>query len=573
MNHLKSLKLKNYKHIGDSYVGFEKIDNFNILVGQNNIGKSTLLQSIEILISGNDSNRYITENTKVRFSFCPEEDDIQLVFRDNMYGGHISGNHWDFGKKYVDKCLSYDFQPWKTIGEPQMVLSDISSITLEELNRNKTIEEFTDLANRFKSNKLKRLKIIKLSADRNLIPEVQNGKKTVSEDGAGATNLLRQYLNVASLPNEIVEGDILEALNEIMKPENNFTRIMCQEIETTDTSNPMWEILLVNENGKIPISSSGSGLKTVLLVLIKLFLETREYTSNNFELSICNSIFIFEELENNLHPTIQRNLFEFLYQWAIKYNTQMFLTTHSTIPINIFSGKENVTLTHIKKENGIIVTNSALSFIENEGILMNLGVRASDILQSNAVIWVEGPSDRIYINRWIELYSNGSLKENVHYQILFYGGRLLSHLTGEVNEFNELIQLFRANIHSIIVIDSDKTGPGKRINKTKQRIKGEFNKNNAIVWITEGKEIENYLSKNIFKKVYKVDKQIGKFEKIDDFLNENSRSKNKGSHYVQNKVSESIVIAKEMDKEDIEILDLEKQISNIVSKIKLWNGL
>ena len=73
--------------------------------------------------------------------------------------------------------MSYDFKPWKTIGEPQMVLSDISSITLEELNRNKTIEEFTDLANRFKSNKLKRLKIIKLSADRNLIPEVQNGKK------------------------------------------------------------------------------------------------------------------------------------------------------------------------------------------------------------------------------------------------------------------------------------------------------------------------------------------------------------------------------------------------------------
>lgn len=141
---------------------------------------------------------------------------------------------------------------------------------------------------------------------------------------------------------------------------------------------------------------------------------------------------------------------------------------------------------------------------------------------------------------------------------MFYGGKSLSHLTGEVNELNELIQLFRANIHSIIVIDSDKTVPGKRINKTKQSIKGEFNKNNAIVWITEGKEIENYLSKNIFKNIYKVDKQIGKFEKIDDFLNENSRRKNQGSYYVKNKVSESIVIAKEMDMEDIEILDLEK---------------
>ena len=103
---------------------------------------------------------------------------------------------------------------------------------------------------------------------------------------------MRQYLNVASLPNEIVEGDILEALNEIMKPENNFTRIMCQEIETTDSSNPMWEILLVNENGKIPISSSGSGLKTVLLVLIKLFF----WRQGNIQVIILNYQYVIQYL-------------------------------------------------------------------------------------------------------------------------------------------------------------------------------------------------------------------------------------------------------------------------------------
>ena len=239
----------------------------------------------------------------------------------------------------------------------------------------------------------------------------------------------------------------------------------------------------------------------------------------------------------------------------------------------MFSGRENVTLTHIKKENYSIITNSALSFIENEDILMNLGVRASDILQSNAVIWVEGPSDRIYINKWIELYSNGLLKENIHYQILFYGGRLLSHLTGKIDESNELIQLFRANLHSIIVIDSDKTDSNKRINKTKQRIKNEFIKNKAIVWITQGKEIENYLSRNIFNKIYHIDKQIGQYEKIDDFLNKNSRKKNMATYYVTHKVSESISIAKEMLLEDINVLDLERQISTIVKQIKTWNGI
>lgn len=573
MNRLESLRIKNYKHIGDSYIGFDKLENLNILVGQNNIGKSTLLQSIEMLISEDVTNRELSTDTMLEFGFCPTETEIKNVFREDTSGGEIGINHFTFGAKYINEYISFEYQPIKAIGKEQITLSNIPGIPQTQITSYKRIDNFNYLANNYLNNNIRRLKLIKLSADRNLVPEIQNSNRTVSEDGTGATNLLRQYLNVANLPNEVVENDILNALNQIMKPETHFERIMCQEIETTDGPNSKWEVQLVNENGKIPISNSGSGLKTILLVLIKLFLETRETTNYNFEPLLTNTVFIFEELENNLHPAIQRNLFEFLYQWAKENNSQIFLTTHSTVPINMFSGRDNVTLTHIKKENNQIITNSALSFIENEYILMSLGVRASDILQSNAVIWVEGPSDRIYINKWIELYSKGTLKENIHYQILFYGGRLLSHLTGKVDESNELIQLFRANLHSIIVIDSDKTDSKKRINQTKLRIKKEFMQNQAIVWITQGKEIENYLSRNIFNKVYKVNKQIGQYEKIDDFLNENSRKKNIGKYYVTNQASESISIAKEMTREDINILDLETQISTIVKQIKIWNGI
>ena len=62
-------------------------------------------------------------------------------------------------------------------------------------------------------------------------------------------------MNVASLPNEVVEKDILDALNQIMRPETQFDRIMCQEV-TKQIEVNLREILLVNENGKIPISSS-----------------------------------------------------------------------------------------------------------------------------------------------------------------------------------------------------------------------------------------------------------------------------------------------------------------------------
>ena len=573
MNRLKSLKIKNYKHIGDSYIGFDKLENLNILVGQNNIGKSTLLQSIEMLISENVTNLELSTDTMLEFGFCPTEKEIEDSFAMNQFGFDVNYYMLEYGKKYTDKYMTFEFQPIETNIRENILLSNIPEISENDFDIATTYNQFKNLGSKYILNHIRPLKLIKLSADRNLVPEVQNSNRRVAEDGTGATNLLRQYLNVANLPNEIVDKDILNALNQIMKPENHFERIMCQEIETTDDASSKWEVQLVNENGKIPISSSGSGLRTILLVLIKLFLETRENENDVLENSLNNTVFIFEELENNLHPAIQRNLFEFLYQWSKENNSQIFLTTHSTVPINMFSGRDNVTLTHIKKENNRIITNSALSFIENEDILMSLGVRASDILQSNAVIWVEGPSDRIYINKWIELYSDGALKENIHYQILFYGGRLLSHLTGRLDESNELIQLFRANLHSIIVIDSDKTNSNKRINKTKQRIKNEFMQNQAIVWITQGKEIENYLSRNIFKKVYKVNKQIGQYEKIDEFLNKNSRKKNMGNYYVTHKVSESISIADKMLLEDMNTLDLETQISTIVNQIKTWNGI
>ena len=36
---------------------------------------------------------------------------------------------------------------------------------------------------------------------------------------------------------------------------------------------------------------------------------------------------------------------------------------------------------------------------DNYDVLDDLGAKASDIFQSNGIIWVEGPSDRIYIKK------------------------------------------------------------------------------------------------------------------------------------------------------------------------------
>lgn len=102
-----------------------------------------------------------------------------------------------------------------------------------------------------------------------------------------------------------------------------------------------------------------------------------------------------------------------------------------------------------------------------------LGYRASDLLQCNAVIWVEGPSDRIYLNHWIRAVAP-ELVEGVDYSIMFYGGRLLSHLSADDSEVSDFISLRKLNRNVAVVIDSDRCSSRASINTTKQRVSAEL---------------------------------------------------------------------------------------------------
>lgn len=88
----------------------------------------------------------------------------------------------------------------------------------------------------------------------------------------------------------------------------------------------------------------------------------------------------------------------------------------------------------VEKKNGISTIHKISDYISKTALLNDLDVRASDILQSNGIIWVEGPSDRVYIKHWLEILGSGDIEEGRDYQFLYYGGRLLSHYTTEKGE-------------------------------------------------------------------------------------------------------------------------------------------
>jgi putative ATP-dependent endonuclease of the OLD family len=274
-----------------------------------------------------------------------------------------------------------------------------------------------------------------------------------------------------------------------------------------------------------------------------------------------------------LHPSLQRNLFNFIYNWGIKNNTNIFLTTHSHIPINLFSGLENASIIHLRNgENGIL-PKVTLDYIDNKSILEDLDVKASDLLQSNGIIWVEGPTDRMYLNKWINLFSDGSLKEGIQYQVVYYGGRLLSHFSANLEEEQgDLINLLLTNRNCAILIDSDKRSRNTKINSTKKRIKEEFTEIGALAWITKGKEIENYIPKYALERLYEKDleEDFTSYMNIKDYLEK--FKKGVGKSYERNKVAFAKKVIPHLNKEELEkTLDIKQNILKLVNMIKKWN--
>ena len=193
-------------------------------------------------------------------------------------------------------------------------------------------------------------------------------------------------------------------------------------------------------------------------------------------------------------------------------------------------------------------------------------MKASDLLQSNGIIWVEGPSDRIYIKKWLEVLTENRYVEGKNYQFLYYGGRILSHYAAE--EETELISILTTNRNAAIVIDSDKKSQNAKINDTKRRIVDEFRKLRMFSWVTQGKEIENYISADAIKKLVNDEsvKQCGRYELFPDYI------VNYYKGFKVSKVAFANAVVPFFDKDVCkEMLDLNKKITELYRCIEKWN--
>lgn len=491
------VKFIKYRCFISSLSGFDEIKHVNIIIGKNNSGKSCLLDLVEMISKNSDINN--DSDTEFYYNSILKEGDLKRVFQPGMSHNGLYGDHWhNHGVHYIDKKVEWMRGRGERIFNVNVFDAPYISTNKEEerdYNRYLAISRALSSKRHFLSEKI----IRRINAERDIAMEEYNESLYLSPDGAGATNIIQRYINDFELPREVIQRDLLVSLNSIFGDDANFT-----EIQVQSYANKKWEVFLgESSKGIIPLSKSGSGLKTVLLVLLNLLtvpMIERKKPSDY--------VFLFEELENNLHPALQRRLLKYIEYFSINNDCYFFITTHSNVCLDVFASSKNSTITRVIHDGQKAKTTYIGSFFDKIDVIHDIGAKASDLLQSNGIVWLEGPSDRIYFNKWVELVSEGKLKEGIDYQCAFYGGALLARHTAVDPDasLDDKVNILRVNHNAVVVCDGDRTakdGKGSRIKGRvailKKQIEGI---NKGHIWITDAKEIESYIPSTVLRNIW-----------------------------------------------------------------------
>lgn len=298
----------------------------------------------------------------------------------------------------------------------------------------------------------------------------------------------------------------------------------------------------------MPLEALGSGIHEVFMLAADVILRN-------------DNVVLIEEPEVHLHPILQRLLMDFL---ITQTSSQIFITTHSASIIDT----SGCNVFFVSNDGDTATVKPLITSQEKYNACRHLGFKPSDLMQTNCVIWIEGPSDRIYLNYWLNAVAP-DLSEGIHFSYSLYGGKILSRFSAQDEDaIPDFINMLHINRRCAVIMDSDKESGNSKVRATKLRVQAEVEKISGYVWITQGREIENYLPTGT------CEKSISAIHSSAVSTNVDSTRFAKRLDYTgpKNKirVADKIRVAEEVTKlpVDLTVLDLQSRIESLVIFIR-----
>lgn len=214
------------------------------------------------------------------------------------------------------------------------------------------------------------------------------------------------------VPNEILEFifNLHQDLNR-----NNINRMnqLCEIFGKFTGGNGLRQEgrLLRVEDGDFnpPIESVGYGKQQILIL--------------SYNLLIGHQVLLIEEPESHFHPSLMRQAFRTLREYTESNDMQVFLTTHSSVFMNQASFLD-IWLVRRNEQNFTVcepIVTREVDVNEHLRVADELGLLPSDVGMTNTLLFVEGPSDEIYLSKICQLIGHSIIHPIAQIQIM--GGR------------------------------------------------------------------------------------------------------------------------------------------------------
>jgi len=534
---LKKLYLKNFRGYGE--ISIPLSENLNVIIGKNDVGKSTILEALEIFFNNETvkieledlnvvaSSNEITigvsfEIDKEREYLIDSERKTSLMdeFLLNSEGLLEIRKVWDCSKSLTAKSLStYIVANYlKKFSDTPLItlkISDLKKIATENgldgvVKDKRVVSDFRKTIYSNISNKETEAILIPIDKEdikavynsiclefpyfalfqsdrqnRDSDKEVQDPLKVITKQAIAEVEE-----QLKSVIEEIERRAIQKGLKTVEKLAE-----MNPEIAKTlnpNVKNKNWDSLFsfsfTGDEG-ISINKRGSGVRR--LILLNFFRAEAEEKATSSR----GIIYALEEPETSQHPEYQQMLIKALIKLSGSANKQVIITTHSPEIAKITQNENLILLKRDSKGIPIVVAEE-----ENKlsAIRQTLGIMP---YLSKLVICVEGEHDidfLLNINQNIpELKSIFDLKEKSISIIPMIGGNLKNWV--------ERNYLKDTNVIEFHLYDRD-SNSGRNTEQYKKQCDEINNRpDESCAFLTEKRELENYISPDVYNTFFGVD--------------------------------------------------------------------
>ena len=549
---ISKLELINFRGYRNVSVEFD--ENFNVIIGKNDIGKSTILEALEIFFNNEtikidigDHNVYAVDEEFMSIEVCfyPEDKeytidtvptDLKKEFLLNADNNLAVKKVWDCSK---DKLTATSLKTYLVCNYPTVFETPLISMKIADLKK-----LLTDYKDHLDVNEVKKNKS---SSIRQAIYEVENTNDLEiinlpidKEDGKKIWESLKLDLPLffifqSDRANKDSDKEVQDPLKAITKTAisqlqaeldavKEQIRIKAEELglktleklkemspEIADVLSPEmthkpWESLFsfsFNCDDGIPINKRGSGVRR--LILLNYFRAEAERKNAEDR----NVIYAIEEPETSQHPTWQIELFNALVELSDNENTQVLITTHSPSLAGLVNTDK---LRFINRIEGLPVvqkgTEENLGTIsETLGMLPNVSL-AIENLGIQAILCLEGPTDVEFFSHVGKLFGL-DLENDDRILTIFLGGGTLMHWVNK----NYLAKLNKPEIH---IYDNDVSKYQIAVDQVNQR-------DGSWAALTNMLEVENYVHPRLIKEVYPIEDDFMHSEDgwVDEWKNKN----------------------------------------------------